>query len=134
MPSELLGPSCSHEYCWECLAAWDLIILRGDEILGHGAGHKEGCYFRTSGRGPTRIFGTTLESALSGDECDDSGSEDYEDDSSEDDDDSDSDHSDDEDDEDDEDDSDDSDEDDEDDEIPTLVTVTAGRWVSQAQR
>ncbi|KIW01261.1 uncharacterized protein PV09_07300 [Verruconis gallopava] len=50
---------CRHEFCWECLADWHSVMMSS-------ANHKEGCYFRTSSRGPMNMMGVTIEVALRG--------------------------------------------------------------------
>jgi hypothetical protein len=55
---------CRHEFCWECLAAWDTIFV--DELYIR-EGHAEGCYFRREGAWwPTMLTGADLEEALEG--------------------------------------------------------------------
>ncbi|KAH8657140.1 hypothetical protein BGZ60DRAFT_545625 [Tricladium varicosporioides] len=49
---------CRHEFCWQCLAAWQDIRNRGKD------GHNEGCFFRTSDVSAVEIRGETLEDAL----------------------------------------------------------------------
>ncbi|KUJ10938.1 uncharacterized protein LY89DRAFT_626540 [Mollisia scopiformis] len=49
---------CRHEFCWQCLASWSDINVRGQQ------GHNEGCFFRTSDIGPMGLRGENLEAAL----------------------------------------------------------------------
>lgn len=62
----ILTPSrignCGHEFCWLCLANWNLI--RPDSGTYNREAHEEGCYFRTSELKPTQLTGTTLNEAL----------------------------------------------------------------------
>jgi hypothetical protein len=50
-------PSCQHEFCWECLAAWAKILE-----LGRTA-HRHGCFFRREEVRvqPTQIFGNDVD-------------------------------------------------------------------------
>lgn len=53
---------CKFEFCWECLAGWDGIVVRGEF---RREGHHEGCYFRGETAAlPTQVLGRNLERAL----------------------------------------------------------------------
>lgn len=54
--------SCSAQFCWECLADWDGIVVDG---RFRREGHREGCYFRgEKAVPPTQIMGRTVERGL----------------------------------------------------------------------
>ncbi|KAK4158409.1 hypothetical protein C8A00DRAFT_28689 [Chaetomidium leptoderma] len=55
--------SCQHEFCWECLADWDLIREPNSGRYSI-EGHNDGCFFRTSHYTPQEIMGTNLDEAL----------------------------------------------------------------------
>ncbi|KAK4187210.1 hypothetical protein QBC35DRAFT_499327 [Podospora australis] len=51
--------ACRREFCWECLADWEVIRSHGRR------GHNEGCYFRRDGAlPPTTLIGNTIDQAL----------------------------------------------------------------------
>ncbi|CAJ2505826.1 Uu.00g132200.m01.CDS01 [Anthostomella pinea] len=53
---------CKHEFCWECLANWDDIVVYGRFRL---EGHRVGCYFRGEDAvPPTQVLGRDLERGL----------------------------------------------------------------------
>ncbi|KAF2664629.1 hypothetical protein BT63DRAFT_94218 [Microthyrium microscopicum] len=54
--------SCSHEFCWECLAPWGSIVTRDGNY--HQTAHGENCFFRTTDVQPTQIMGNDLQAAM----------------------------------------------------------------------
>ncbi|KAK1767421.1 hypothetical protein QBC33DRAFT_586704 [Phialemonium atrogriseum] len=54
--------SCHFEFCWECLADWNLIAPRAGHHNQNA--HGEGCYFRLNGLTPTQLSGVNLQEAL----------------------------------------------------------------------
>src|SRR5271169_2088997 len=61
LTNTVTGKYCPRQFCWECLADYDLVRDQGQE------GHNPGCYFRDNPVSPMRLRGSTLEEALQDD-------------------------------------------------------------------